>query len=192
MKRNKDNKEKIIDTANIMFYKNGYNQTSISDVANMIGISKGNMTYHFHSKNDLLYAVIDKRIIQIEKNLQEWDKKYLEPNDRLKRFVRMLLKESDSLIQFGCPVGSLNVELGKNQRKLQESSLQMLELFRNWLVNTFKKMNHSDCYRKSNHLLSMAQGAALMAYVYSDKDLLESECKYMFEWIDRITINRLD
>jgi AcrR family transcriptional regulator len=183
-KQKAHNRERIIEIANRLFYEKGYNQTSFADVANEIDISKGNMTYHFRSKNELLNAVIDHRMDEIKENLQQWNKEYPEPVNRLKRFVKILLNESDNLVRYGCPMGSLNVELGKSQRDLQEKSKQMFELFKQWLDEAFKQIGCNEYNKKSNHLLSMAQGAALMAYVYSDRELLEAECEHMVEWIE--------
>lgn len=181
------NRERIVQTANHLFYEKGYNRTSISDVANQIEISKGNMTYHFRSKDELLLAVIDYRITSINQQLQQWNLENPDPPGRLKRFVQMLLDETEGLIRFGCPMGSLNSELGKNQRDLQHSSRQMFDLFKHWLDDAFGQLGCTDYSTKACHLLSMAQGTALMAYVYSDKTLLESGCEHMIQWIDRIS-----
>ncbi len=185
-KQKAPNRERIVEAANRLFYEKGYNQTSFSDIANAIDISKGNMTYHFRSKDELLHAVLVHRIGEIEAEIQEWKEACPDPVDRLKRFVKMLLNEADNLVRYGCPMGSLNVELGKDQRNLQKESRQMFDLFRQWLDEAFRQMGHEDHHQKSNHLLSMAQGAALMAYVYSDKELLDDECRYMIEWIDEM------
>lgn len=183
-KQKAHNRERIVEVANRLFYEKGYNQTSFADVANTIDISKGNMTYHFRSKSELLDAVIDHRKNEIKENLMQWDEEIPDPVNRLKRFVEMLLNEADNLVRFGCPMGSLNVELGKAQRNLQEKSRQMFDLFKQWLSEVFKQLGCIHYHKKSNHLLSMAQGAALMTYVYSDRKLLEVECEQMVEWID--------
>lgn len=187
VKQKKYNRERVVEAANRLFYEKGYNQTSFADVANELKISKGNITYHFRAKNELLYAVIDYRIHHIKANLSQWSKKYPDPSARLKRFVKMLLIEADTLVRYGCPMGSLNVELGKGQQELQEKSRQMFDLFKQWLNESFKQKGCSDNYNKSNHLLSMAQGAVLMAHTYSDQTLLEKECEYMIDWIDSIS-----
>lgn len=41
---------------------NGYDRTSVRDIACKIGLTSGSMFYHFHSKGDLLEAVIGKGI----------------------------------------------------------------------------------------------------------------------------------
>ncbi|HEY9050185.1 MAG TPA: TetR/AcrR family transcriptional regulator [Gammaproteobacteria bacterium] len=179
-------RERIVEAANRLFYIKGYNQTSFAAVADEVGISKGNLHYHFRSKDDLLDAIISFRINFIKQNLANWDEEYPDGKARLKRFVQMLLNEEADLVRYGCPLGSLNMELGKDQRDLQKRSREMFDLFQQWLEKAFKQMGRKDSKSLSTHLLTMAQGAALMTYVYSDRDLLKAECKNMFEWIETL------
>ena len=98
----------------------------------------------------------------------------------------MLLNEEADLVRYGCPLGSLNMELGKDQRDLQKRSRDMFDLFQQWLEKAFKQMRRKDSKSLSTHLLTMAQGAALMTYVYSDGELLKAECNKMNEWIETL------
>lgn len=180
------NRERIVEAANRLFYVKGYNQTSFADVSDELGISKGNLHYHFRSKDVLLDAVIALRIDTIKHNLARWDKEYLDGKARLRRFVRMLLNEEADLVRYGCPLGSLNMELAKDQRDLQQRSREMFDLFRHWLEKTCKQMGRRDYRALSMHLLAMAQGSALMAYVYSDAGLLKAECKKMLDWVETL------
>jgi len=179
-----DSRGRIVEAANRLFYIKGYNQASFADVADEVGISKGNLHYHFRSKDDLLDAVIVLRTKVIEQNLARWDEQYSNPKDKLKRFVQMLLMEEDGIARYGCPLGSLNMELGKSQRELRDRSREMFDLFQRWLEKAFKQMGYKNSLSLSNHLLSMAQGAALMTFVYADGQLLKDECDRIHEWIE--------
>lgn len=180
------NRERIIDAANRLFYIKGYNQTSFADVADEIGISKGNLHYHFRSKDDLLEAIIALRMQIIKNNLAQWDEEFPEPKDKLRRFAQMLLNEETDLVRYGCPLGSLNMELGKTQQSLRDRSRDMFDLYQQWLEKAFEQMGCKDSGKLSTHLLTMAQGTALMTYVYANGDLLKNECKKIFEWIDAL------
>lgn len=177
---------RIVEKANRLFYTKGYNQTSFADIADAVGITKGNLHYHFRSKDDLLETVIDHRIAMIAQQLAQWDAQYPEARDKLKRFVQMLLNEETDLVRYGCPLGSLNVELGKCQQSLQAKSRVMFDQFQHWLEKAFVQLGKPDSQSLSQHLLSMAQGAALMTYVYGDISVLKNECKNINDWIDAL------
>jgi AcrR family transcriptional regulator len=52
-------KEKILKAAVKLFAKQGYHQTSTSDIANAAGVSKGLMYNYFESKDALLVAIME-------------------------------------------------------------------------------------------------------------------------------------
>jgi len=56
----KDKSKKIIlDAALKLFVKNGYSQTSMDDIVNVSGLSKGAIYHHFSSKKILFLSLID-------------------------------------------------------------------------------------------------------------------------------------
>lgn len=52
MKR--DTRRAILDMAKTLFSQQGYNAVSIGEIAGALGISKGNVTYHFKRKEDIM------------------------------------------------------------------------------------------------------------------------------------------
>ncbi len=68
--------EKILIAGRQLFNARGYAATSLSDIAKSVGISKGNLTYHFPAKRDLATRMIaDARQVARERrlNLQTGD-----------------------------------------------------------------------------------------------------------------------
>lgn len=61
MKKGEARREQILRAAETLFYAHGYEQTSIQDILNAIGISKGGFYHHFESKLDLLDALCQQR-----------------------------------------------------------------------------------------------------------------------------------
>ncbi|MDL2237962.1 TetR/AcrR family transcriptional regulator [Christensenellaceae bacterium OttesenSCG-928-K19] len=51
-------KTKILETAIKLFGEQGYNQVSMRDIAGELGISVGNLTYHYKRKEDLVEAAV--------------------------------------------------------------------------------------------------------------------------------------
>ena len=179
-------RDRIIEAANRLVYTKGFNQTSFADVAYAVGITKGNLHYHFKSKDELLEAIIKYRMGMIAEHLEQWNQQIPDAKSRLKRFVQMLLNEQQDILRYGCPMGSLNVELGKCQLPLQARAREMFELYQDWLEKVFKQLDKKGSKTRSKHLLAMAQGAALMSYVYSEAKLLKDECMLIEAWIDSL------
>ena len=63
MARNKYPEEtiqKILDTAERLFIKKGYDHTSLQDIIESTGLSKGGIYHHFASKEDIFYYVCNR------------------------------------------------------------------------------------------------------------------------------------
>ena len=52
--KGENNRARIIEAADELFYKRGYNQTSFSDIADITGIPRGNFYYYFKTKEGIL------------------------------------------------------------------------------------------------------------------------------------------
>lgn len=55
-------KAAIIDAAEELFYRKGYENTSVQDVLDELQLSKGGFYHHFESKLSLLEAICEKRV----------------------------------------------------------------------------------------------------------------------------------
>ena len=70
-----NNRTRIIEAADQLFYQRGYNQTSFSDIADITGIPRGNFYYYFKTKDEILAAVVDARVAQYQEALTDCDKR---------------------------------------------------------------------------------------------------------------------
>lgn len=66
-----ERKEELITTAGHLFLENGYDQTSVSDIVKAIGVAQGTFYYYFKSKTDILEAVSEQMVIDMETEIGE-------------------------------------------------------------------------------------------------------------------------
>ncbi|MEK3735272.1 MULTISPECIES: TetR/AcrR family transcriptional regulator [Paenibacillus] len=57
-------RKELLDTAEKLFTTKGYNETTINDIREAIGIAKGTFYHYFKSKEEILDAIIDRIIEQ--------------------------------------------------------------------------------------------------------------------------------
>lgn len=180
-------RQRIVDAANQLFYKKGYNRTSFSDVVGMADVPRGNIYYYFKTKDELLRAVIRHRLEITNTMLGEWNRTIAQPLDRLERFVQIMYDSTPALLQSGCPMGSLNMELGKEQGELQNEAQQLFDTFQRWIANQFTDLGYRDESRElSLQLLARGQGAILMAQIYQDPGFLERSTKEINRWLETL------
>jgi TetR/AcrR family transcriptional repressor of bet genes len=63
-------REIIVESALRLILKKGYDNTTVDDVAQMSGVSKGLVSYHYPKKENLFRAVLEKIIAKLESDLK--------------------------------------------------------------------------------------------------------------------------
>ncbi|MCU7933900.1 MAG: TetR/AcrR family transcriptional regulator [Candidatus Thiodiazotropha sp. (ex Dulcina madagascariensis)] len=178
-------RQRIVDTADQLFYRQGYESTSFSDIADAMGISRGNFYYHFKSKDEILNAVIHARVTRFTEMLNEWDKKIPDPKQRLHYYIDMQSRNQENIVSHGCPVGSLCTELAKIRHSTLVDANQMFTVFRDWLITQLKLLGLKNKAKLiSMHLLARGQGIATVSNAFEDKEFLRREVKQLKQWLD--------
>lgn len=180
-------RQDIITAAKALFYRRGYAHTSFSDIVDTTGIQRGNIYHYFKTKDEILAAVIDQRISEYQAVLNEWDQSYTDPRERLHCFVQMVAMNKGDLTRYGCPIGTLNTELGKETFELREAARALFDLFRDWLAEQFRLLGNARQARaRALHLLGRTEGISIMGHVYNDPALIAAEVKVLQQWIDTL------
>jgi TetR/AcrR family transcriptional repressor of nem operon len=187
--KGENNRTRIIEAADQLFYKHGYNQTSFSDIADITGIPRGNFYYYFKTKDDILAAVVETRVKQYQEALASCDTASDKPGERLHAFIDMMAGSVDSLVDTGCPIGSLCVELAKDTEALQSKSREVFVLLRDWMTRQFEEIGLADANDKAMDLLSRMQGIAVMACAFKDGAYLHRSVGDLKSWINSLALS---
>lgn len=180
-------RQRIVAAADQLFYEQGYENTSFSDIANTVDISRGNFYYHFKSKDDILSAVLDSRREGIHAMLEEWETKYPDPKQRIERYIDIMTNNQHNIAEHGCPIGSLCTELAKLRHDMHEQATDMFILFRDWLSTQFRQLGQKrNAKQLAMHLLARGQGIASITSAFEDQKFLQSEVKNLKAWLDEI------
>lgn len=59
-------REQILDAALRLFGQRGYEGTSMSEIAQTLGMSKAGLYHHFRTKDDILHALLDPQFDRVE------------------------------------------------------------------------------------------------------------------------------
>lgn len=176
---------RIVETANRLIYQQGYEQTSFTDIATEVSISRGNFYHHFKSKNDILQAVIQKRLDDRRALVSQWEAQGTNPAERIGHFINLLLVNQAQIERYGCPIGTLTSELAKTNHQSTVAAAQLFTLFRTWLAKQFTQMGYAlDADEKALHLLARSQGIAVMMNAFNDDAFVQREVEQLQAWVD--------
>ncbi len=124
-------REKIIHAAMELFWLKGYNSTSIADLLSRTQLNSGSLYHVFASKQDVLIGVLEAYRDGIEQMLLEpaWSH-VADPIEKIFALLnayRSMMVESECT--YGCPIGSLALELHEPDPQVRELLAQNFE---NW------------------------------------------------------------
>ena len=128
-----DTRERLIGAAMELFREKGYGSTSIADILRRADANAGSLYHFFPTKQDLLVAVLDRYAAGIGPMLLEpaWEG-VADPLDRVFALLdryRGFLVDTDCF--YGCPIGSLALELHEPDPPVRE---RLAENFGNWVA----------------------------------------------------------
>jgi len=105
-------KQKVLKAARELFYLNGYNNTSIDDILKTSKIKKGNLYFHFRSKEALGYAVLDSYLAEGGGMIDRIVEAPGRPMERVYRLFDSSKKHlSGQGCRGGCPIGNFALEM---------------------------------------------------------------------------------
>jgi TetR/AcrR family transcriptional repressor of nem operon len=185
---NQTTREHIVEAADRLFYQQGYEHTSFADIAEKVKISRGNFYFHFRTKDEILDAVINRRLAEKRQMLERWEIEGEQPADRVRSFINILLVNRADIKRYGCPLGTLSTELAKLNHPAQPEANKLLTLFRTWLRRQFELLGRkADADSLAMHLLARSQGVATLASSFHDEEFIRQEVEQMYVWLEVCT-----
>jgi TetR/AcrR family transcriptional regulator, transcriptional repressor for nem operon len=181
----KRTRDEIVAAADRLFYRKGYEHTSFADIADVVKISRGNFYFHFKSKDQILDAVIDQRLVDTQQMLNRWESEGKNPADRIRSFIDMLIANRADIKRYGCPVGTLCTEMAKLNHASHAEAGRLFRLFRSWLRTQFELLDQGhEADARAMHLLARSQGVATLANALRDEPFIRAEVQQMHAWLD--------
>jgi len=179
-----DARRRIVEAADLLFYQRGFEATSFADIAQAVGLSRGNFYYHFKAKDEILDAVITRRMANTRALLEAWEGAAVTPAERLRAFVRILITNQTKIMAHGCPVGTLCNELAKLDHAAKGAATDIFVLFRDWLTRQFVALGRTaDAEALALHLLMRSQGVATLATAFRDETFVRREVEDLDAWL---------
>jgi TetR/AcrR family transcriptional repressor of nem operon len=174
----------IVEAADRLFYRQGFDQTSFAHIAHAVSISRGNFYHHFKTKDQILDAVIEARLAATRGMLDQWEIESKDPAERIRSFISILVGNRAEIKRYGCPVGTLCGELAKLDHPSKEEARKAFTLFRSWLRRQFAQLGReADADELAMHLLARSQGVATLASAFRSDKFIRDEVAQMHGWL---------
>jgi TetR/AcrR family transcriptional regulator, transcriptional repressor for nem operon len=172
---------RIISEARTLINQKGYAATSINDIINSTGVKKGNLYFHFPSKEALGLAILEETRAEsirfLEKELQGKT-----PMEKISNYLDAVFKKhKDKKFMGGCPIGNTAIEMGDNNRVYTRI---VTDIFHHWKKTVSQVLIEAslagelnmdiDSYVLANHMVAVIEGGILMAKASKDENDLKN------------------
>lgn len=154
-------KERILETADRLFYLKGIRAIGVDTIAAEIGISKRTLYNHFPSKDALITAYLERRFVQPKSSDRSAVEQILGTFDSLER--RFSSKDFR-----GCPFVNAVAELGPESRSVRKIAVAFKESRRLWFRDLLQQIGVADAEGLATQLVLLVDGSIAQDLVRDD------------------------
>jgi len=157
-------KERILETADRLFYSRGIRAVGVDTIAAEIGISKRTLYNHFSSKDELIAAYLAGRFVQPPPSDNPPVDQILGTFDRLERgFASRGFR--------GCPFVNAVAELGAEDKSIKKIAIAFKESRRLWFRDLLLQLDVSDAEGLATQLVLLVDGSIAQDLVRNDPSM---------------------
>jgi AcrR family transcriptional regulator len=157
-------KERILETADRLFYLQGIRAIGVDTIASEIGISKRTLYNHFPSKDALISAYLERRFRPIPPSDKPPAEQILRTFDRLERGF------ADKGFR-GCPFVNAVAELGSGDAVVKKIAIAFKESRRVWFRDLLKQLQVVNAEGLATQLTLLVDGAIAQDLVRNDPSM---------------------
>jgi len=178
-----------------LFWLKGYGSTSIADILSRSQVNSGSLYHYFPGKQDLLVAVLESYRDGIGPML-------LEPawagiDDPIERIFALLAKYRQLIVDtdcsYGCPIGSLALELHEPDPVVRERMVQNFDgwtaAIRDCLEQAKGRLPRAlDLQAAAEFVLTVMEGAVMQARTYRDVAFFDRAVAQLRTYFEALTV----
>ena len=154
-------KDRILETADRLFYLQGIRAIGVDTIAAEIGISKRTLYNHFPSKDALIAAYLERRFVQPRASDKPPAEQILGTFDALER--RFSARDFR-----GCPFVNAVAELGPEDRSVRRIAIAFKESRRLWFRDLLRELGVTDAEALATQLALLVDGSIAQDLVRND------------------------
>lgn len=186
MPRKTDKRIRLIEAAMVLIHQHGFNLTTLAYIAQEADVPLGNVYYYFKTKEAIGEAVIERHAAWYTERLAKLNE-LAEPMKRLVAFIEYTSEELERTARYGCAIGGLCQELGKQGGSLADQAAKLMHDILEWSASQFKSMGFGEkSHDLATHYVATVQGMHLLTHTFKDPKVTHRECEMIKEWLKQL------
>lgn len=169
-------RELIITEAATLFNQRGYEGTSMKDIMDATGMSKGALYGHFKDKEQIAVAAFQQAVSTV---LVEVGKRTRAEDQVIAKFKEVIYFYKERIlnppVEGGCPIQNSSVDADETRPVLRKEVIRAMDAWQERIVRTLQKGMASgevriniDAREFAINFISTLEGGIMMAQLYKD------------------------
>ncbi|MFD2582679.1 TetR/AcrR family transcriptional regulator [Pedobacter vanadiisoli] len=194
--KSENTKRLIIEKTAPVFNTKGYAGTSINDLMDATGLSKGCIYGNFQNKDEIALSVFDHNFDMVTQHMKE---RILATENSIERLLVYPQTYRNYFrypyLQAGCPILNTATEADDTHAKLKERAQKALGLWKTAIVNQIKRgierkeiKEDTDATEISVIMISMIEGAFMQAKVNNHMTELKIAMSFLEKLIKNLKV----
>jgi len=190
-----DTRTRLLEAAYSLMLAKGYPATTVDEICQAAGVSKGSFYHFFKSKQQITLAMLEHHMAgaqdEIEKGL---DLTGVQGPERTIRYVKHVEEGAEELWRDGCLIGSLGVELAETHPEVRE---KISQIFRD-LVTHFEKVFTPLCQAHrgpdtpsprelAEQMIMVIEGGVVLSRAHYDRRFVPQALRCFRRYLESLT-----
>jgi len=175
-----DTKQRLLNTAQDLFYARSYEDVGVQEICQQAGVKKGSFYHFFPSKRDLVIAMLDASWNQFRETiLRDAFAIDIPPLKRIQRLLELQYRHHTETRDktghvFGCPFGNLAGEMSAQDEVIRQRLKDILSDFQVPIERTLSEavaageLAEIDTHTAAAAMVAYIEGLSLMAKTNND------------------------
>lgn len=155
----------------------GFTQTSMNDIIALTGVKKGNLYFHFKSKEELILQALKEAHSQYQEYLDKHTKSVSDPISKIEAMLDAVFKyHSKRNFTGGCIFGNTAAEMADKHPEFREFINSVFKQWTQWIENQLREGIRVGIIQKdtpvqelSHHIIAALEGGILLAKASKNK-----------------------
>lgn len=142
--RGADKRRRLTAAAARILHEQGVERTTLADIARVADVPVGNVYYYFKTKDELVRAALSEHSAGLDELTGRLEE-LADPRERLKALIEAWVGQRDVAARYGCPTGTLAVELDKRaDGTLDAEAGAVIRRLLDWAAQQFRALGLPD------------------------------------------------
>lgn len=187
MGRTSNAKQKLIDTASELIWRNSFGSVSVDDICNTAEVKKGSFYHYFKSKVDLAVAAMDAKFVESQADFDAAFSPSIPPIQRFERLAELVIDvQRQAATKYGqvcgCPFMTLGSEMAGQDEVIRDKADQMFRRYERYYQSALSDLvtdgllpKDTDTKALAGEVYAYSLGQVMMARVQNSLHHLERD-----------------